>query len=32
MTNSDNGMALALEIIRAVERVYGWNSYPKAMM
>ena len=32
MTNSDNGMSLALEIIRAVERVYGWNSYPKAMM
>jgi CubicO group peptidase (beta-lactamase class C family) len=25
MTNSDNGMALALEIIRAVERVYGWD-------
>ena len=32
MTNSENGMSLALEIIRAVERVYGWNSYPKAMM
>ena len=32
MTNSDNGMSLALEIIRAVERVYGWDSYPKAMM
>jgi hypothetical protein len=26
MTNSDNGMALALEIMRAVERVYGWDS------
>jgi CubicO group peptidase (beta-lactamase class C family) len=25
MTNSDNGMALALEIIRAVENEYGWN-------
>jgi CubicO group peptidase (beta-lactamase class C family) len=32
MTNSDNGMSLALEIIRAVERVYGWDSYPKVMM
>ena len=32
MTNSENGMSLALGIIRAVERVYGWNSYPKAMM
>ena len=32
MTNSENGMSLALEIIRAVERVYGWDSYPKAMM
>jgi CubicO group peptidase (beta-lactamase class C family) len=32
MTNSDSGMSLALEIIRAVERVYGWDSYPKAMM
>lgn len=25
MTNSDNGMSLALEIIRAVENEYGWN-------
>jgi CubicO group peptidase (beta-lactamase class C family) len=32
MTNSENGMSLALEIIRAVERVYGWDSYPKEMM
>lgn len=32
MTNSDNGMSLALEIIRAAEQVYGWNSYPKEMM
>jgi CubicO group peptidase (beta-lactamase class C family) len=32
MTNSENGMSIALEIIRAVERVYGWDSYPKAMM
>ncbi len=26
MTNSDNGMAVALGIVRAVERVYGWDS------
>jgi len=25
MTNSDNGMALALAILRAVQRVYGWQ-------
>jgi CubicO group peptidase (beta-lactamase class C family) len=30
MTNSDNGMAAALPIIRAVEHVYGWNTYPLA--
>ncbi len=25
MTNSDNGMALALAILRSVQRVYGWQ-------
>ncbi|MGO9606534.1 MAG: serine hydrolase domain-containing protein [Candidatus Binataceae bacterium] len=30
MTNSDDGAAVALPIIRAVEHVYGWNSYPIA--
>ncbi len=26
MTNSDNGLELAAEIIRAVEREYGWPA------
>jgi CubicO group peptidase (beta-lactamase class C family) len=27
MTNGDNGMAVALPVIRAVEHVYGWKTY-----
>jgi CubicO group peptidase (beta-lactamase class C family) len=30
MNNSDNGMAVALPVIRAVEHVYGWKTYPLA--